>query len=999
MKIIKYAVFIGLMLASTAFIQVPGEVLPSKAQLKWADSEIGVLIHFDLPVFEPGYDFRKNWNYHPDLSIFNPTELNTDQWIAAAKSAGATYAVLVAKHCSGFSLWPTRAHPYSVKNTPWRNGQGDIVRDFVASCKKYGLKPGIYASTTANGYLKVDNPGKVVSGDPEEQKRYNDIVKMQLTELWSEYGKLMEVWFDGGVLPPEKGGFDVLAMLKKYQPQAIAFQGPYGHENNIRWVGNEEGVAPYPCWSRADSTTSASGVVEIKGLNGNPNGLFWCPGESDFPLRLNSSFQGGWFWHKDQDNQLRTLDELRNKYCKSVGRNTNMLLGLVIDNRGLVPDADVQRLKEFGQMIDKSFSVSLGKSAGSGNELTVNFKSPKPIAYVTIMEDIKKGERIREYKLQGMNDGKWEELATGSSIGHKRIEIIKKGVYSAVRLEVIKSEGPPAIRNLECFGRNSEPLPAITFQSLLQEMGDHPSVTYWPIQEYKSLQASSYNRASVAPDQPGWFADSDGVNWIREEINGGKKEYVIMEHDGPGCITRMWTPFFYYNFNNRTGPNVKIYLDGNKTPVINENFISLLTGKGTILPPFATYTARAGVSFLPIPFSKGCKITLDDKAFYNIINYRAFNRSAKVETFSKATYLKASSLLATTTEKFENPQQSEAVWQKSFEKNINPNDSLIIHLPRGNHAIELMNILIDTSNGLQSLRSTILKITFDGKQTVWAPVGDFFCSPDTINPFKTRNLSVTKDGKMNCRWMMPYASDAQLTLINLQGHQVSVSVDLKVGNYNWNDRSMYFHANWANPGPLPGNHFFDINFINITGKGVLAGDALTVLSPGKGWWGEGDEKIYIDENDINRKFPSHFGTGTEDYYGWAGGVVPTGEDLFSRPFGSNVRIGNRSNPSGYNICMRNRILDGIPFNNRLIFDMEASPGTDIRNHWNLLSYSTITYWYGMPGATSNRIPQHDLAKQRLISVPEIERMEKMVKDRIINFNTEELKKRVRDTAK
>ena len=449
-KFLSLTIFAILWMAPAQFAQSD---LPSKAQVKWADSEIGVLIHFDMPVFEPGYNFRKNWNYHPDLSIFNPKELNTDQWIEAAKAAGATYAVLVAKHCSGFSLWPTKAHPYSVKNTPWRNGQGDIVKDFIASCKKCGLKPGIYASTTANGYLKVDNPGKVVSGNPEEQKKYNEIVKMQLTELWSEYGDLFEVWFDGGVLPPEKGGFDVLAMLKQFQPQAIAFQGPYGYENNIRWVGNEEGVAPYPCWSRADSTTSASGVIEIKGLNGNPNGLFWCPGESDFPLRINSSFQGGWFWHKDQDDNLRSLEELMNKYCKSVGRNTNMLLGIVVDNRGLVPDADVKRLNEFGQMIRKNFSDLLGKTAGSGKELTVKFISPKPVAYVVIMEDMAGGERILEYKLSGLADGNWQELGKGTCIGHKRIEVIKEGKFTAIRFEVTKSEGIPLIRNLACSGK------------------------------------------------------------------------------------------------------------------------------------------------------------------------------------------------------------------------------------------------------------------------------------------------------------------------------------------------------------------------------------------------------------------------------------------------------------------------------------------------------------------------------------------------------------------
>ena len=437
----------------TVMAQDSKPVIPTQAQMKWADSEIGVIIHLDMPVYEPGYDFRKDWNYHPDASIFNPTDLDTDQWMAAAKSAGATYAVLVAKHCSGFSLWPTKAHPYSVKSCPWRDGKGDIVKDFFASCKKYNIKPGLYASIACNGYLKVNNPGKVVSGDPEEQKKYNEIVKTQLTELWTNYGKVFEIWFDGGVLPIEKGGLDVMGLLKKYQPQALAFQGPYGYENNIRWVGNEDGVAPYPCWARADSTTAADGTIAIKGLNGNPKGAFWCPGEADFPLRLNSSYEGGWFWHEGQDNALRGTDELMNKYCQSVGRNTNILLGLVVNKKGLVPDADVQRLKEFGQQVEKTFSNPIGKTSGAGNEFTVKFDKPEPVSHVVIMEDISGGERVMEYKLSGMVDGKWLPQATGSCIGHKRIDTIKDGTFSAIRLEIVKSEGMPIIRNLSCYAK------------------------------------------------------------------------------------------------------------------------------------------------------------------------------------------------------------------------------------------------------------------------------------------------------------------------------------------------------------------------------------------------------------------------------------------------------------------------------------------------------------------------------------------------------------------
>jgi alpha-L-fucosidase len=440
-----------MLVVSISFGQQMNLSIPSPAQVEWANDEIGVLIHFDLVVFDPTYNFRADWNYHPLLSIFNPKELNTDQWILAAKAAGAKYAILVAKHCSGFSLWPTMAHEYSVKNTPWRNGKGDIVKDFICSCKKFGLKPGIYASTTANGYLKVDNPGKVVSGNVEEQKKYNDIVKTQLIELWSKYGNLFEIWFDGGVLPSNKGGFDILSLLKKYQPQAIAFQGPLGFQNNVRWVGNEEGAAPYPCWATVDSTTSSSGIIEVKGLNGNPNGQFWCPGEADFPLRWNSAFQGGWFWKAGEDLKIFSVEQLMNKYDKSVGRNTNMLIGVVINDKGLVPDADVNRLTEFGKFINKRFANKVGEAHGEGNELIVSFDQPQKVNCIVISEDIKYGERIRAYVVEGLRNNQWERICSGQSIGHKRIENFQTATYSKIKLKVTENINSPIIKSFECY--------------------------------------------------------------------------------------------------------------------------------------------------------------------------------------------------------------------------------------------------------------------------------------------------------------------------------------------------------------------------------------------------------------------------------------------------------------------------------------------------------------------------------------------------------------------
>jgi alpha-L-fucosidase len=429
----------------------PKIVTPNKIQQDWADAEIGVLIHFDMPVFKPDYNFRK-WGTHPSAEIFNPTQLDTDQWLETAQKLGAKYAVLVAKHCSGFSLWQTEAHKYSVKHSPWKNGQGDIVKDFVASCKKYGVKPGIYASTTANGYFHVDNPGRVQKGSPITQKQYNNIVEKQLTELWTNYGELFEIWFDGGVLTKQDGGSDVLALVKKLQPQAVAFQGPFGHPNLIRWVGNEQGTAPYPCWSTDKSTTNADGMTVISGLHGDPFAPYWCPGEADFTLRWNRSFQGGWFWKDGEDQKIFTVEELIKKYETSVGRNTNMLLGIVIDNRGLVPDADRKRIEELGKAIQERYGNPLKTTSATGNELTLKPDQPAIIDRLVIQEDIALGERVLEYKVEGKTtEETWNLLSSGSNIGHKHIDTFPPQILREIKLTITKSKAEPHIKNFSVF--------------------------------------------------------------------------------------------------------------------------------------------------------------------------------------------------------------------------------------------------------------------------------------------------------------------------------------------------------------------------------------------------------------------------------------------------------------------------------------------------------------------------------------------------------------------
>ncbi|CAM4122903.1 alpha-L-fucosidase [Paenibacillus alkaliterrae] len=427
--------------------------LPTKQQLEWADAEIGVIIHFDVQVFEPGYsDWRQHWGYTPSPKVFNPAALDTDQWIRTAKAAGAKYAVLVAKHCSGFSLWPTEAHDYSVKSSPWRDGQGDIVRDFVRSCEKYDVRPGLYYSTSANAYYRVDNPGIVVSGHPAEQEAYNAAVIRQATELWSNYGELFEIWFDGGTLPPEQGGPDVVSLLAKLQPEAVCFQGPRGTPSLIRWVGNEEGCAPYPCWSTTDEMKAASdhGASPMYG-SGNPDGAVWAPAEADVPNRRDQ-----WFWYEGEEHLLHPVDKLVECYCDSVGRNANLLLGMVIDNRGLVPEADVKQFTEFGEAIKRRFGNIRGETAGQGHELILYMSSPSMVNQLVIMEELSEGERIRGYRIDGLADGVWKPLCEGISVGHKRIERIDPVRVSQIRLTVTRSSGTPRIRTFAAFETGSD---------------------------------------------------------------------------------------------------------------------------------------------------------------------------------------------------------------------------------------------------------------------------------------------------------------------------------------------------------------------------------------------------------------------------------------------------------------------------------------------------------------------------------------------------------------
>ena len=517
---------------------------------------------------------------------------------------------------------------------------------------------------------------------------------------------------------------------------------------------------------------------------------------------------------------------------------------------------------------------------------------------------------------------------------------------------------------------------AISLESLLAEMTDRDCLTRLPQPAYRCLQASSYNRASTHRDRPGWFADSDGLGFIRTETVGGRTEWVIMEHSGPGCITKIWTPYFYYSLGNRVGAEVRIYLDGASEPVIAESLIRLVTGETFVKPPLAEATARAGNSYLPIPFAESCKVTMATKPFYNIINYRAYPPGTAVETFDMDRFDALAANRDAVAAAFRPPAEPQDAVPARAVRAIGPGESFSLTLPDGPAAIRELRIrLVPPAEGDTGyLRSTVLTMTFDGEQTLWCPVGDFFSCADSIHPYHTWQRTVAEDGTMTCRWVMPYGKSAEVKLLNLGEQKVDASIEATASTRDWDERSIYFHAAWRADDVVAGNRFLDWNFIDIQGRGIFVGDAWTVLNPNGSWWGEGDEKIYVD-GAWETGFPTHFGTGTEDYYGWAGGVVPTRRDEFDGPFLANVRVGGRDGRTlGFNICTRTRSLDAIPFENRLRFDMEASFGTDIRNAWNLLGYSAVTFWYARPGATSNRPPQPDAAARPILSLDRMAEM-------------------------
>ncbi|MCL1794799.1 MAG: alpha-L-fucosidase [Oscillospiraceae bacterium] len=436
-------------------IEAAANTLPSKQQYEWQTTEFYAFVHFGVNTFTD-----REWGEGTeDPAIFNPTKLNADQWVNAAKSAGMRGLILTCKHHDGFCLWPSKYTEHSVKSSPYKNGAGDVVREVSDACKKGGLKFGVYLSPW-DRHEKTYGSGAA----------YDEYYKNQLTELLTRYGEIFEIWFDGacGEGPNgKKQEYDwkqYLEVCHALQPNAVTF-----NVGDIRWCGNEAGqtreaewsVLPMAASSRefvfrdVQNTEDFDGAFRARGINIDSLDLGSrevIEGETKFiwyPCETDTSIRPGWFYHAHEDGKVRPLDELLDIYYKSVGGNSSLLLNIPPNKDGLFHPNDVARLAEIGARLKEDFAVNFAENTepalsreGETDVISLKLADEAEIGKVVIMEDIKKGQRIEEFEIYA-NGGL---LYKGKTIGYKKIAVLKNPVTTGcITIKITKSRLLPEV--------------------------------------------------------------------------------------------------------------------------------------------------------------------------------------------------------------------------------------------------------------------------------------------------------------------------------------------------------------------------------------------------------------------------------------------------------------------------------------------------------------------------------------------------------------------------
>jgi|EP01043_Picozoa_sp_COSAG02_P036674 alpha-L-fucosidase len=437
---------------------------PTPEQLAWQDFELGA--HIPLTMGEYGelqndYACENQSVALPTPDMFNPQRLNMTEWMRSVKDYGGKYAVLTVQTGCGFLLHHTKSrlpdgapYNYTIAQSPLKTR--DILGEFVAAASAAGIRAGVYYLMNKNTFLQTDQ-GKVGTIGTNKtgtisvtQEQYETIVLTHLEEIWSGYGDLAELWFDGGtmdlVLAPK-----VTTLLAKLQPKALCFQGPTSKQA-VRWAGSESGSAPEPNWSTAKNSVSFG--------SGDPNAAIWAPSESDVTL----SSTGEWYWKPGQP--IKSLPYMAQVYERTVGHNSNLFLNFAVDYSGQLPLESIQRYKELGDWIRGCYGNPVATLAAapinvsSGGNVTMLVSSSEPIGRVVLMEDQRQGQRIRSFKVEIMHStvekhssgDAWETVLTAQSIGHKRIIALNtSSVLAKVRLTMLESIGTATIRSMAVF--------------------------------------------------------------------------------------------------------------------------------------------------------------------------------------------------------------------------------------------------------------------------------------------------------------------------------------------------------------------------------------------------------------------------------------------------------------------------------------------------------------------------------------------------------------------
>ena len=470
------AIFITVCFYSRAQEDAPAPFgpLPSANQMRWQQMEYYAFVHFSLNTYTD-----QSWGYgNEDIQLFNPTALDCRQWARICKQAGMKGIILVAKHHCGFCLWPSKYTEYSVKNAPWKNGKGDVVREMADACKEYGLKLGIYLSPW--------DRNRADYGKPE----YITYFRNQLTELLTNYGPIFEIWFDGANggsgyygganetrTIDRKTYYDwanTYKLVRKLQP-GIVIWNDGGQRADLRWVGTEGGSVGETNWSLLNAT----GDVPYEMLHyGLEDGDAWVPAE------VNTSIRPEWFYHPSEDKKVKTMPQLMDTYYNSIGHNGSLLLNFPIMPNGLIHPTDEKNVLAFGKAVKAAFSVNLAKakpaaasnvrskskdfSAGNttdGNNdtywatddsikaasLTIDLSSPTRLNRFLVQEYIQLGQRVKAFNVEALVHGQWQELAKGTTIGYKRIISFATVKATKVRLNITDAKACLAISNVGVY--------------------------------------------------------------------------------------------------------------------------------------------------------------------------------------------------------------------------------------------------------------------------------------------------------------------------------------------------------------------------------------------------------------------------------------------------------------------------------------------------------------------------------------------------------------------